>query len=166
LVVSFIKIKELSTYKVGFYTLYLEEEELTEFEKFDGTDFTHHQEELEIIYSILKIMGLRGAKPYYFRPENGAEALPTKKDVPLHLIEANADQGIRLYCIRITDSIVILLNGGIKTNQDPKLCPNVKRHFNIAWQLSAAITRAKLAGDIDWHPESTELSPLHVQIDL
>ncbi|MDI9365572.1 MAG: hypothetical protein QM541_11525 [Flavobacterium sp.] len=166
MIVRFIKIKELSTYKVGFYTLYLDEEELTEFEKFDGTDFTHHQEELKIIYYILKTMGLRGAKPYYFRPENGAEALPAKKDVPLRLIEANLDQGIRLYCIRITDKIVILLNGGIKTNQNPKLCSNVKRHFNIAWQLSAAITRAKLAGDIHWDSEGTELTPLEMQIDL
>lgn len=82
MVVSFVKIEELSTPKVGFYTLYLDGAQLTEFEKFDGTDFTHHQQELEIIYLILEKMGLRGAKPYYFRPENGAEALPAKKDVP------------------------------------------------------------------------------------
>jgi hypothetical protein len=164
LYVSFEKIDMLSTGNVGFYTIRLGSASLTEFEKFDDSDFTHHHKELEIIYLILKEMGLRGAEPYYFRPENGAEALPAKRVVPLEIIEANSDYGIRLYCIRLTKQVVILLNGGIKTNLNPKICPNVKMHFRNAYRLSAAITQAKLDGDIDWY--GTVLEPLKTEIDL
>jgi hypothetical protein len=166
LVVTFVKIKALSTQKVGFYTVCLNESEISEFEKFDSLDLTSHQQERDIIFSILLQMGLREAKPYYFRFENGAEALPSNKDVPVELLESGNDFGIRLYCIRLTDNIVILLNGGVKTDIDPKNCNNVKNHFRLAWQLSACINRAKLSGDLNWDPGRTKLEPTDEPINM
>lgn len=164
--VSFEKIELLSQKSVGFYTVRLGLDGLTEFEKFDARDFAQHQKELEIIYLVLEEMGLRGAEPYFFRPENGAEALPANRDVPIEVIEANTDYGIRLYCIRLTKEIVILLNGNIKTHLDPKQCPNVRTHFTNAVRLSKAITQAILDGDIKLSGKNitTSETPLDLNI--
>jgi hypothetical protein len=164
--VSFEKVGILSTPKVGYYTVRLGEDPETEFEKFGGRNYTQHQEELKIIIEILRHMGLRGAKPYKFRDENGAHALPNKDDVPTHVIEANKDFGIRLYCLRLTDFIVILFNGDVKTCLDPKQCPNVRNHFRNAISLAKAITKARLDGDLVWTSTTPLFSPLDTPIDL
>ena len=57
----------------------------------------------------------KGALEAYFKVEDAANALPI---VPQSLRVANKkDFGIRLYCIRINDSILVLLNGAIKTSK-------------------------------------------------
>lgn len=61
----------------------------------------------------------------------------------------NSDYGVRLYCIRLRDDTLILLNGGIKTNQNPEDCPNVSQHFKIAIQIATKIDKAILSKEID-----------------
>ncbi len=102
MLIKFIKIEELSTQLVGFYTIQVEGEELSEFEKFDAKSFPDHSKDVNRIYSILINMGVREAKPYYFRDENGAHAIPGLKQIPTEEIENSPDFGIRLYCIRLT----------------------------------------------------------------
>lgn len=109
---------------VNFYTIRFEGNEYTEFENFLKT---HREEKFEkdlarIVVWIDKI-GESGALERYFRPEgkisDGVGAIP---------IEVSK---LRLYCIRISDKILILGNGGHKTkkryNEDPHLynCVNI-----------------------------------------
>lgn len=47
-----------------------------------------------------------------------------------------------MYCIRICDEVVILLNGGIKTAQKAQQCPNVAPHFTMANKVSKLLTQA------------------------
>jgi hypothetical protein len=61
--------------------------------------------------------------------------------VPQEIVELNRDdQGIRLYGIRLSSNVLILLNGDIKTNQNPRECPNVRNHFLFANRLAVYLT--------------------------
>lgn len=95
--------------KAVLYTITIEGESLSEFEKFIEK-FKNHSKLQEdyrrIIYALHAIM-LRGVKERYFRPEgkyaDGVCALP---------IESGK---LRLYCLRLTDSILVAGNGGVKS---------------------------------------------------
>ncbi len=137
--VEFEKIHDLSTTKLCFYTIKVNKHALTEFEKFDAKDFLNHPEELAILYNIITEMGVRGAKPHYFKNESSAEALPI---VSYSIMSQNKkDFGLRLYCKLLTDSIVVLLNGDIKTMQNPRSCPKVSSHFNLALKVGSALDK-------------------------
>lgn len=166
MILKFIRIRDLSTRLVGFYTVQVEGEELSEFEKFDAKAFPENQKDFDRIYSILLRMGEREAKPYYFRTENGANAIPGLKEVTKEEIENSPDYGIRLYCIRLTNNLVILLNGDVKTHLNPKQCPNVRKHFDFAIRLSTLIDKAKFNKIIQWDPDKTWITPDNEDIEI
>ena len=119
MIVTFEKIEDISTREVVFYTDRLDDKKLTEIEIFDEQEFPEHEHELEILYNAIDLMQGKGALKPFFKVEDAANALPI---VPQSLYAASGtDFGIRLYCIRINDNLVVLLNGSIKTalkNQD------------------------------------------------
>ncbi len=93
---------------VNFYSIHLNEEEFSElerfFEKFPiGSPF---DEDVETIIAWLDKIGQTGALERYFRYEgrygDGVSAIP---------IETS---NLRLYCIRLSDRILIFGNGGVK----------------------------------------------------
>ena len=47
--------------------------------------------------------------------------------------------GLRLYCIRANQSVVILLNGDLKTAQKASDCNKCKKHFDMANRIAARI---------------------------
>lgn len=140
-------IEDYSTELVEFYTVRLEDDELTEYEKFYEKDFPDHKEEIQIIDSIIIEIGLRGAKKYQFKHEGAADAIPFVSD---EIKENNQnDWGIRLYCVRVNENVVILLNGDIKTNRDPERCDNVKPHFRLSRRIARGIDNAIAEKDIN-----------------
>lgn len=160
MIVEFTPIIPISTPRVRFYTVKLGGASLSEFEKFDTKEFPEHVEEQQILYQVIKEMGLREAKLFYFKDERSAHALPK---VPLRIIKANKkDFGLRLYCIHITNQIVILLNGGIKTAQNPLDCANVRNHFKLAVSLAEKIDRAHNNGNITWQGKLFTIDPYFV----
>ena len=116
-----------------------------------------NQVELAEINQYIKNIGKRfGAFPSHFRDEGAADGLPP----PYHqFIETDgpSDHGLRLYCIRLSPSIVILLNGDRKTNQKAGLCKNCKPHFEKANTLAKKITQAILDGYIEIDSEEKEI---------
>lgn len=139
MIVLFEKIEEISGGRVTFYTAKLDDKELTEIEIFDDKDFPDHSEELEILYTAMDLMQIKGALKVFFKEEGAANALPI---VPQSLQVANGtDYGIRLFCIRINDNIVVLLNGDIKTALKNKDCENVRQHFNNARAIAMEIDK-------------------------
>lgn len=103
---------------VNFYTIRFEGETNTEFEDF----LIKHRErifekDIQRIVAWIDKIGKYGSLERYFRPEgkmrDGVGAIPI--DV----------SQLRLYCLRISDYILILGNGGCKTtkkyNEDPHL---------------------------------------------
>lgn len=93
---------------VNFYSIHLSEEELSELERFfekfpEGSPF---DEDVDTIIAWLDKIGETGALERYFRYEgkygDGVSAIP---------IETS---NLRLYCIRLSDRILIFGKGGVK----------------------------------------------------
>lgn len=92
----------------NFYSVHLNDEEISELERFfekfpEGCEY---DEDVDTIISWLDRIGETGAFERYFRYEgkygDGVSAIP---------IETS---NLRLYCIRLSDKILVFGNGGIK----------------------------------------------------
>ena len=105
--------------KTSLYSISFEMDGTTEFEKFVAEfemNATYNRDYQRIIAALQAILRI-GALERFFRPEGGmndnVQALP---------IESGK---LRLYCLRLSDQIVILGNGGVKDTrtyeEDPKL---------------------------------------------
>ncbi|GGI58484.1 hypothetical protein [Winogradskyella haliclonae] len=148
--------------KVAFYTVRSDEEsEFSETEDFlirmRQSDYVQQFHELmEFTFEI--IGNQTGAHEDWFnRFERVAEALPPKKDwktkQQAHTNEINFDifnNKVRLYCLRLSDSVVVLFNGGVKlTTGRAEDDPNVSIHFRQANTYAQRIYDAISDGTID-----------------
>ena len=97
--------------KVSLYSISFEKDRTTEFERFMmkfESDSSLNRDFLRIIYALQKIME-EGALERFFRPEG------SMKDTVCALpIESGK---LRLYCLRLSDRILIIGNGGIKESR-------------------------------------------------
>lgn len=103
-----------------FYTVRWEDAELSETDKFFlkyENDSTFGRPLQELVKFISKKIGNeKGALAYFFRFENTAQALPPSGKYKVE--EAYINYGnfpLRLYCLRISETLVVLFNGGEKT---------------------------------------------------
>lgn len=96
---------------VNYYSIHLDDEELSELERFfdkfpEGGEY---DDEIDIIIAWLDKIGEKGALERYFRNEgrygDGVSAIP---------IETS---NLRLYCIRLSDRILVFGNGGLKESK-------------------------------------------------
>jgi len=80
----------------------------------------------------------KGLEKNQLRFERKCWAIPPRK--------VKTDNGkkieIRLYCHWINERIVILFNGGLKTENDPMSCPNIRMHFLQAQTWTNQIEKA------------------------
>ena len=141
--------------KVNFYTLRFQDEE-TETDKFlnQFPEGCEYDEEIDIIIKWIDQIGQRGALERYFKPES-------KRNDNIWAIPIET-ASLRLYVIRLSDNIVILGNGGIKTtgtyNEDPflnscvELLQEVDRYIKSRVQSERmSIYRKQLLGDLTFH---------------
>ena len=94
--------------KVSLYSISFEKDRTTEFERFMlkfESESSLNRDFLRIIYALQKIME-EGALERFFRPEGSM-----KDNVCALPIESGK---LRLYCLRLSDRILIIGNGGIK----------------------------------------------------
>ena len=123
---------------LNFYSIRLKGVELTEleafFEKFpEGSEY---DEDIDVIISWIDQIAERGALERYFRPEgnygDGVGVIPI-----------DVGNKIRLYCLRLSDKILVFGNGGIKDSkrwQDSKtLAPYVKLLVDTSRFISSRI---------------------------
>ena len=59
-----------------------------------------------------------------------------------------------LYCIRINENIVILLNGGGKTSQKVQDSPDLLPKFRLANKISEAVTKSLSTRNCGWKGKS------------
>ncbi|MDF2456213.1 MAG: hypothetical protein K0R51_2206 [Cytophagaceae bacterium] len=141
MVATIVKIQRLSFKKVSYYTVELEgsSPEFDDFQKRMAL-IPDYKPELIRIFQFIKDIGeIYGAHETQFRHERSAHALPPK----YHIIETIPGKfGLRLYCIRLSPNVVILLNGDMKTDHDPEICPNCRKHFNLANKIANKIDEA------------------------
>ena len=110
---------------VNFYSIRLAGEDLTEveafFEKFPiGCEY---DEEVDVIISWMDKIAERGALERYFRPEG-------KFGDGVGVIPIDVGNKVRLYCLRLSDKILVFGNGGVKDaarwEESKELDPYVK----------------------------------------
>ena len=97
--------------KVSLYSISFEKDRTTEFERFMlkfESESSLNRDFLRIIYALQKIME-EGALERFFRPEGSM-----KDSVCALPIESGK---LRLYCLRLSDQILIIGNGGIKESR-------------------------------------------------
>lgn len=80
----------------------------------------------------------RGAREGRFRGENNVHALPAE----------TCD--LRLYCIRLHNSAVVLGNGGIKTSQKLQDSPDCYPHYQLLSELEKQITARIQSSELTW----------------
>ncbi len=131
--------------KVKYYTVRLTiEDEMNEFSETDNffqkynTPNHPYYEEFGTIFKLLKVMGQKGAKDIFFRFENNAHALPSKPNKN-QAVKVMLHSKLRLYCVKLSENIVILCNGGVKTENAAQKCSNVSRHFRLANKIAKKI---------------------------
>ena len=124
--------------KVNFYSIRLAGEELTELEVFfdkfpEGCDY---DEEIDVIISWIDQIAERGALERYFRPEG-------KYDDGVGVIPIDVGNKLRLYCLRLSDKILIFGNGGVKNSrswqESETLAPYVKLLMDTSRFISSRI---------------------------
>ena len=108
--------------KCTFYTVRWDDSELSETDKFlekygDDDNFKHYIEDL--LSLILVQLANRGAlDKFKFRFENSAEALPPNQKTTVIRLEIKyPNSPLRLYCLRWSESLVVLFGGGKKTSR-------------------------------------------------
>ncbi len=97
---------------VNFYSIKLEGEELTEIERFfekfpEGCEY---DDEIDVVLSWIDKITEKGALERYFRPEG-------RYGDGVGVIPIDVGNKIRLYCLRLSDKILIFGNGGIKDSR-------------------------------------------------
>ena len=123
---------------VNFYSIKMAGEELTEmeafFEKFpEGCEYDN---EIDVIISWIDQIAERGALERYFRPEG-------RYSDGVGVIPIDVGNKLRLYCLRLSDKILLFGNGGVKdarTWQESKtLAPYVKLLIDTSRFISSRI---------------------------
>ena len=136
-----------------FYTVRWDDIDISETDKFiikyDSDEMPLLKKALQQLLSFLfDVIGEQGAKKAFFRFENKAEALPPSGTFELEELTLNLHYfPLRLYCLRLTEHLVILFNGGEKTDQSAQ-GSKASMAFHDANAFAAKILEALKDGDI------------------
>jgi len=161
---TFAHIKHIGSYeKVSYYSVVLEQDTISLFEKFIAAHETTNKDKLYHIVKWIEVIGNKyGAQPYLFRPEGetaDTSALPPAINKKPSYIEDGKKKpnALRLYCLRANEYVVFLFNGHLKTTKKAQDCPNVKQHFKLANQITKALDEAFKQKDINWNETHTDI---------
>ena len=131
--------------KVRFYTFQKEEQNESETAQFFNKMKINEEvvDELNRLTQwIVEIGNNHGALLELFRFEDEAYALPPpprgQREVGITQIEHN---DLRLYCVWISESIVILANGGLKKSATVQETPELMPHFRFAKTMGKQINQ-------------------------
>ena len=137
-----IEIKNLQLARVNFYTIWIEDcpdSEFYDFTKRLSLNQKDKNELRELLIFLKEIGNEHGALSRYFHHEAAAHALAVPYLRHIDIDIENNDFGLRLYCLRLSESIVILFNGDRKTTQTAQDCPNCAKYFRLAQRITSII---------------------------
>lgn len=142
---TIVELGRLDFNKVKYFSVKIEEREHSEFMDFQLRMRNSHPTQLGEMNALIQEIGEKyGANPEQFRDERKADALPpeTFQYFGLDDLEPDNQFGLRLYCLRLNESVVILFNGDLKTTQKVDDCKNCRRHFQLANRITSKIDEA------------------------
>ena len=127
----------------SLYTITFGDDGVSEFKKFINKfkDNATLQRDYQLILLALEKIATNGALERYFRPEgkmnDGVGALPIHKSK------------LRLYCLRLTDKILILGNGGEKTTKTYEESEELKGYVMDLQKFDALLKSYIRSGEIE-----------------
>ena len=147
---------------VNFYSIHLDGEELSELERFfekfpTGSEY---DEDIDVVISWLDNIAERGALERYFRPEG-------RYGDGVGVIPIDIGNKVRLYCLRLSDKILVFGNGGVKDaptwEESEQLAPYVKLLIDTSRFISSRIKDGTLVlvdkeivGNLNFSRDETE----------
>lgn len=149
------KLAQFKGEKAGIYSVYVEDEQETLFERFLKENIDSFKSELvDINQRIRAINEKTGAREQYFKFKEGVpgDGVCALYDLP--------GKHLRLYCIRYGSSLVILGGGGLKEKdisafqEDEKL---TEENYFLR-KVSALISERIKDGEIEYTSDYTELT--------
>lgn len=149
-----LTIWDNETEYVTYYSVNWEGTEKSEAEKFFEKYYSHpdYWTSIQELLSLLinSIGNEHGAKDVFFsRHANKASELPPKGTIIVDSIKFDYyGFPLRLFCLRISDNIVILFNGGIKSSQATQDSPDLRTKFFEAQIFAKRIEEAMRDGII------------------
>jgi len=152
MVFELVELKDISGPKATVYSLYVEEEQQTLFDKFlSEYEANYRSEVLSILDKLDKMAFKYGADQMFFKENEGKLG-----DLVCALYD-NPDSNLRLYCMRLGKTVLILGSGGYKSKairalqEDTILsCENA-----IIRRFSAIFAKKVKERDIFWEDEMT-----------
>lgn len=131
------------TENAGLFTICFEGESFTEFQKFiiKGHENATLQPDLQkILNAVQHMMNAMGFLERYFRPEgkmrDRVTALPIQSSK------------LRLYCLRLSDSVLIVGNGGAKSTKTYEEDPELNGYVIQLQKLDDLLRLAESKGEI------------------
>lgn len=151
-----VKLQSVAEAEKGsLFSICLEGDSISEFEKFVQKHNESYSKDLNTILTAIKrMLKVSGFLERYFRPEgkykDGVCALP---------IDSSK---LRLYCLRINDSILIAGNGGVKKAQKYQDCDDLNGYVVTLQKLDRALKVAIKRGEVTieerkFNPEDKDL---------
>ena len=128
---------------VNFYSIHLDGKELTELEAFfDKFPIgCEYDKEIDVIISWMDKIAEKGALERYFRPEG-------RYGDGVGVIPIDIGNKVRLYCLRLSDKILVFGNGGVKDaatwQESESLAPYVKLLIDTSRFISSRIKDGSL----------------------
>ena len=141
---SKVKIQSVEqTEKAGLFTICFENENISEFEKFiqKFKDNAECQRDFQVILSALRrMLNTSGFLERYFRPEG-------KMRDNLYALPIESGK-LRLYCLRMSDCVLIVGNGGRKTTKTYEESSELSGYVISLQKLDELIRVAIKNGDV------------------
>ncbi|MBY5959786.1 hypothetical protein KUV50_16650 [Membranicola marinus] len=136
--------------KCSFYTVVKDGQSKSETDLFFEKHAESHRAELLDFIKLLEYIGNeRGANEHLFRFEGQALALPKNERRQKQFLEIDFKEfPLRLFCLRISDALIIFFNGGIKDAQTAQES-SLSAQFREANQFAKAIDKAIIQKDIE-----------------
>ena len=143
-----IELTRLSGNKATVYSLLINDEELTLFDKFIEENDDNFSDEIDSIFDTLNKIGQKfGAKREFFKENEGklGDLVCALYDTP--------NSNLRLYCIRLGNAVIILGSGGYKPKTIRALQEDAKltQENYLLRQFSELLHHKMLEGEIYWN---------------
>jgi len=149
-----VKLDQFSGDAASIYSVYIDNEKKTLFDKFIEENINSFKSELLDMIQRLKVIGKStGARMKFFKDKEGkpGDGVSALYDIP--------GTKLRLYCIRYGTELIILGGGGAKKKsikalqEDEKL----KKENYLLRKISEEITKRIKTKDIEWSDDHMDL---------
>lgn len=147
-----VELDEFSGRKTTVYSVWVNEEKQTIFDRFVEENREQYHQEVQSIIDRIEIIGHdTGAREHFFKPNEGTlgDGICALYDSP--------NKKLRLYCIRYGATCILLGGGGQKNVRALQDDPKLKQENYLLRYISRRITEAIKAGDLYWTTDGMTL---------